>query len=170
MMNNKFSKNLRTLRIDNDLKQSIIAKLLNISQGAYAKYESGQREPSFDTLLKISELFNVSIDDLLNSSLTTKINNVLNSSIDYEVPSDIANSLDLIKQLKEKREYYVKERKRLEVLLNTHIPNRIAEIDDLLGILNKSTQKSTYDNNFNEEYSSEILPDISKLMNKEEDE
>ncbi len=170
MMKNNFSKNLKSLRIDNDIKQSTIAKLLNISQGAYAKYESGQREPSFDTLLKISELFNVSIDDLLSSSLTTKIDNVLNLSIDYEAPSDISTSIDLIKQLKEKKEYYLKERKRLEVILNTHIPNRISEIDKLLGILNKSTIKLTYDNNFYEEYSSEILPDISKIMNKEEDE
>ena len=40
MLKNNFSNNLRSLRINNNIKQSTIAQILNISQGAYAKYES----------------------------------------------------------------------------------------------------------------------------------
>lgn len=137
-MNNNFSKNLKNLRIDNDIKQSDIAKLLNISQGAYAKYENGQREPNFDTLLKISKLFNVSIDDLLNNSLCTEINNILNTSINYKKSLDILTPLNLVEKLKRKKEYYLKEKNRLENLLNKHIPARISEIDNVLEILEKS--------------------------------
>lgn len=171
MMKNNFSKNLKNLRIDNDIKQSALAKILNISQGAYAKYESGQREPSFDTLVKISNLFKVSIDDLLNNSLTTKIDNTLKLSIDYEEPSDISTSINLIEKLNKKKEYYLKEKKRLEILLNKHIPNRISEIDELLDILNKNPPKFIYNNNskeeFFEEYSNEISANIIEFNTKE---
>lgn len=168
MMKNNFSKNLRSLRIDNDIKQSTIAKLLNISQGAYAKYESGQREPSFDTLVKISNLFKVSIDDLLNNSLTRKINNILNLSINYEAPCNISTSINLVEELIQKKEYYLKEKKRLEVLLNKHIPNRISEIDELLDILHKNTPKIFFANNLEEEYSSEISTNIAEINKKDE--
>ena len=137
-MKNNFSKNLKNLRIDNDIKQSEIAKLLNISQGAYAKYENGQREPNFDTLLKISKFFNVSIDDLLNDSINSKINNILNISINYKKSSDILTPLNLIEKLKRKKEFYLKEKNKLENLLNKHIPARISEIDNVLEILEKS--------------------------------
>lgn len=169
MMKNNFSKNLKNLRIDNDIKQSSIAKILNISQGAYAKYESGQREPSFDTLVKISNLFKVSIDDLLNNSLTTKIDNTLKLSIDYEEPSDISTSIDIITKLNKKKEYYLKEKKRLEILLNKHIPNRISEIDELLDILTKNPPKfvKNLKEEFSEEYSNEISANIVEFKTKE---
>ena len=34
-------KNLRAIREDNDLRQSDIAKILNVSQNTYSQYETG---------------------------------------------------------------------------------------------------------------------------------
>ncbi len=50
-------------------------------------------------------------------------------------------------KLIKKKEYYLKEKARLETVLNKHIPNRLAEIDEILDILNKNNfQVNTVDN------------------------
>lgn len=157
MIKNNFSTNLKNLRIKNDIKQSTLAKQLNISQGAYAKYENGQREPSFDILIKISKIFKVSTDELLNNSLTPKIINTLTASISYESNPDISKEINLIDSLNKKKAYYLKEQKRLQLLLNKHIPNRLKEIDELLDILNNNPPSFL---NNNENLSTEISPTI----------
>lgn len=53
---------LKSLRKDKKLTQTDMAKLLNITQNAIFRYESGQNEPSLSTILFYSEYFNVSID------------------------------------------------------------------------------------------------------------
>ena len=53
---------LKSLRKEKGLTQSDMAKLLNITQNAIFRYESGQNEPSLSTILFYSEYFNVSID------------------------------------------------------------------------------------------------------------
>ncbi|MEG2822722.1 MAG: helix-turn-helix domain-containing protein, partial [Lachnospiraceae bacterium] len=63
--------NLRELRTLKGLKQSSITTVLNISQSAYSLYELGKREPTFDTLIKIAEFFDVSTDYLLGLSTST---------------------------------------------------------------------------------------------------
>lgn len=55
---------LRELRTQYGLTQSQVATQLGISQQAYANYEIGKREPDKHALIKLSELFNVSIDYL----------------------------------------------------------------------------------------------------------
>jgi transcriptional regulator with XRE-family HTH domain len=56
--------NLKTLRIQKKLKQQDVAEYLNITQVAYGRYEAGLREPDIDTLIRLAELFNVSLDIL----------------------------------------------------------------------------------------------------------
>ena len=160
MIKNNFSENLKKLRIKHNLRQSDIAKMLNISQGAYAKYESSQREPSFDILLKISSIFNVSIDSLLNNSLTIKVDNLYKSKINYEINNDILEPINLIEKLKKKKAYYLKEQQKLENLLYTHIPNRLSEIDSLINYL---SSYNNLDKNINEEYADELAPDVINL-------
>jgi transcriptional regulator with XRE-family HTH domain len=58
-------KNLRTIREKWKLSQNEVAKLLNVSQSTYSKYERGSVEPDFSTLIKLSKHFNVSTDYLL---------------------------------------------------------------------------------------------------------
>lgn len=62
---NKLSENLQFLRNKKGMSQFLIASELNMSQQKYSYYETGQREPDIDTLLKLSEYFNVSLDELL---------------------------------------------------------------------------------------------------------
>lgn len=55
---------LRELRTQYGFTQAQVATHLGISQQAYANYEIGKREPDKHALIKLSELFNVSIDYL----------------------------------------------------------------------------------------------------------
>lgn len=45
--------------------QRDMAKLLNITQPSYIRYENGTSEPSQENLIKIADLFDVSLDCLL---------------------------------------------------------------------------------------------------------
>lgn len=61
----EFHEKLKTLRIRNRFTQSKIANILGISERAYQHYEAGSREPNIETLICLSLLLNVSLDDLL---------------------------------------------------------------------------------------------------------
>lgn len=43
-----------------------LAKYLEIQSKAYARYESGEREPSLDKLYKLAYLYNCKVDDFIN--------------------------------------------------------------------------------------------------------
>lgn len=56
---------LRDLRREKELTQTQVAKSANISLPQYCRYESAQRIPRFDNLLKIAQVHEVSVDYLL---------------------------------------------------------------------------------------------------------
>ena len=62
------STNLRILREVRNLTQQQVADLINLSRSSYTYYENDGREPSLDTLLSLSKLYNTSIDSMLTSS------------------------------------------------------------------------------------------------------
>ncbi len=61
----KFQERLIEQRKLNNLTQCQVAKHLNIAQPSYIRYENGSSEPSIDTLIKLANLFDVSIDYLV---------------------------------------------------------------------------------------------------------
>lgn len=61
-----FGKRLRAARIARKYTQQHMADILTISLNSYQKYEQGERNPSFDILVKIADTLNVSIDWLLS--------------------------------------------------------------------------------------------------------
>lgn len=48
------------------LTQEQLAKKLNISRAAINHYENNEREPSFETLRKMTSIFNCTLDELIN--------------------------------------------------------------------------------------------------------
>lgn len=59
---------IRDLREDHDLTQKEVAKKLSCSQQVYSNYELGQRDIPTDILIKLSRLYNVSTDYILEIS------------------------------------------------------------------------------------------------------
>lgn len=67
-----FSEMLRGLRKDNGITQAQLAKEIGVSKSSINMYERGEREPSYKTLEKISQYFNISIDLLLGNDAGIK--------------------------------------------------------------------------------------------------
>lgn len=57
--------NIRNLRIDNNLTQKQVAQHLGISQNTYSQYEIGVLNYPVDALIKLADLYGVSVDYLL---------------------------------------------------------------------------------------------------------
>ena len=64
-MHKNFSKTLKTLRKEKHLTQEQLASYLNISRSTIAGYETKLRQPDFETLQRLSDYFEVSIDFLI---------------------------------------------------------------------------------------------------------
>ena len=58
-------KNIRALREENEMTQKSVADYLHCSQQVYSNYELGQRDIPTNILIKLSELYNVSVDYIL---------------------------------------------------------------------------------------------------------
>ena len=53
------------MRIDADLSQTEIAKVLGMSQTGYSKYETGENDIPVLILIKLAEFYGTSVDYLL---------------------------------------------------------------------------------------------------------
>jgi transcriptional regulator with XRE-family HTH domain len=94
---------IKELRENNGLTQEEVSKKLNIARATYANYETGKREPNFETLQKIAALFVVSTDYLLGNIPLLKDNERLPFHLNTDgLHSDdvivIQNLIDKIKQ------------------------------------------------------------------------
>lgn len=67
----KFSKKLKQLRIQNNLKQSDIAELCNVTRSAVSNWENGRRFPEIESVTVLSKVFNVSVEELLGTDQAT---------------------------------------------------------------------------------------------------
>ncbi len=61
-------KNLRLLREEKGLSQQALAEMLNISQQAVFKYEKSSNEPDISTLIKLANIFEVTVDYLIGNT------------------------------------------------------------------------------------------------------
>lgn len=58
-------KNLKKIRTQNKKQQQEVADYLGINRVSYARYESGERQPDFQTVANLADYFKVSVDYLL---------------------------------------------------------------------------------------------------------
>lgn len=70
MNNNTFGKRLRQLRKKQNMNQSELAKILDVSPSTIGMYERGLRYADIDKLIEISNYFNVPVDYLIKDSST----------------------------------------------------------------------------------------------------
>lgn len=91
----KLAERLVKLRKAKGLTQNDVAGHLGISRGAYANYELGTREPDTDTLIKLAELYGVTVDYLLGrSNVPVYTNQDTHMTMDEEW-------MELIRQIRE---------------------------------------------------------------------
>jgi transcriptional regulator with XRE-family HTH domain len=58
-------KKIRKLRIERGYTLKQLGEMLNLGESTISMYETGKRNPDYDTLTKIAEIFNVTTDYLL---------------------------------------------------------------------------------------------------------
>lgn len=68
----KFGEILKTLREENGLSQSDVARLSGVPQNSISRYEAGA-DPTWDSLCKIADALNVSLEVFRGKVLVTKI-------------------------------------------------------------------------------------------------
>lgn len=64
---------IEDLRIDNDYTQQQVAEYLGCQREVYRRYEKGTRQIPIDYLILLSQLYNVSIDYIVNLTSQKKI-------------------------------------------------------------------------------------------------
>ena len=60
-----FCERIKELRLEHNFSQMQLAKALNMSQSAVAKWELGKTEPTASAIILLSKLFNESADYIL---------------------------------------------------------------------------------------------------------
>lgn len=73
-MENVFPGRLRKLRKRQRRKQYAVAELCGIDRKTYGRYERGEKEPSVESLEKIADYFEVSMDYLRGRTDNPTIN------------------------------------------------------------------------------------------------
>lgn len=61
---------LKKLRTEHGYNQTKLAEKLNVSRSTIAMWETGKAEPNSDMLIRLSKIFNVSVDLLLGCSIS----------------------------------------------------------------------------------------------------
>lgn len=84
------SDKLKTLRVTTTkLTQSEFAKKIDVARTTYAMYEQGHREPDYETLQRIADYYDVTIDYLLGRSENPRM------TVDDEEFQAFANDPDM---------------------------------------------------------------------------
>ena len=91
-----FGNTLKTLRLRETMTQAQLAQKLGVTKSVISAYETGLRLPSYDVLIHISKIYNVSTDYLLG---VEQKQNVDLSGLTQE---EVEALLNLIKAMKQR--------------------------------------------------------------------
>ena len=67
----QLANNLHRLRTENNYTQEQIGEKLNISRQAYSNYETGKRIPDIDMLIRIADIYEVTLEQLITQTCTS---------------------------------------------------------------------------------------------------
>lgn len=89
-----FGNVLKTLRLKENMTQAQLAQKLGLTKSVISAYETGLRLPSYDILIHIAKIFNVSTDYLLG------LENKREIDLSVLTENEITALLELIKAMK----------------------------------------------------------------------
>lgn len=94
---------LKELRIKKGLKQSDIADLLQITQQAYQRYESGTSEPNADGFTTLANFYGVTVDYLLDREMDADTFTKQIEELPSEYKEIAVTFLHMLRDIDEKR-------------------------------------------------------------------
>ena len=95
----QLANNLRRLRTENNYTQEQISEKLNISRQAYSNYETGKRIPDIDMLIRIADIYEVTLEQLLTQTCTST--GILNETSGPYYTGKVFENADIIYLTKE---------------------------------------------------------------------
>jgi|YelNatPaOPRAMG01_1025707.scaffolds.fasta_scaffold81076_3 transcriptional regulator with XRE-family HTH domain len=96
-----FGERLRSIRKKRGLSLNDLAKILNVAPITVSRWERDQREPDLETLQKLSEILDVSIDYLLgkrNVKIATSLSDGDLSDLPEEAIKSIEDFIDFVRK------------------------------------------------------------------------
>lgn len=95
-MKNFFPDNLKFLRNLKGMTQGELAKKMDKDYSTIGKWELGQRNPIMADIIKIADIFNVSVQDLVEKDLRIKDDSLPSNELDilYSKSKDILNDAE----------------------------------------------------------------------------
>ena len=87
----KFGAYISRLRKQADMTQSVLGDKLNVTRQAVSRYENGESFPDISILILLAEIFEVSLDDLINAGNPTKTEAILlqSDAKQTEIPAEL---------------------------------------------------------------------------------
>ena len=71
-MNTVIGENIKTTRKKSGLTQIQLAEKINVSQKQISSWEKGDYKPNIETLIKLSDVFNCTLDELVKGQEVKK--------------------------------------------------------------------------------------------------
>ena len=91
--------NIRTVRLAHKMTQKELAQVLNVKQTAVSYWETDKREPDFDTVKRICDIFSITYNELLDGNWDKYMESV---------QQDFQN-VDQGKSLRQQKEHYINQ-------------------------------------------------------------
>ncbi len=113
-MKNYFPDNLKFLRTQKGMTQDELAQKMDKDYSTIGKWELGQRNPIMSDIIKLSDIFNVSVQNLVEKDLRIKNENFDELELLFDKHKDVLTESD-------------------KTLIRTIIEQRKKEIDKELG-------------------------------------
>ena len=120
-----FGEKLKMLREERNIKQNEVAAIFMINRSTYGKWENDASKPDIDTLTKLANYFNVSVDYLLgNTNFRTKDELFAHWEKTYNPDYSLAKEVQALEQaeqeltpeeidkIKSYKEYLIHQRKK----------------------------------------------------------
>ena len=105
-------KNLKKLREEKGISQRQLADVISVSQQSINKYENHNIEPDIDTLIKMADYFDTSVDYLIGHSKLRRKIEIVNS---YDLNMEESKLMDGYRKLSRK------QRKSIELIIENYV-------------------------------------------------
>ncbi len=123
----KLAKVIRSIR--GSMTQKDLARLINVSQGTVAKYESGKSTPKMPVMVRLAQRAGLSVEKLL-----AKVESENQVSVDDSAPGDemTGEEIELVKMLRKMAITHPRQHKALLELASAMADNTCHQPDGLV--------------------------------------
>ncbi len=96
-MNNR----IRQLRKQHKMTMKELGAVVGLAESTISQYETGKRQPDNETLLKLGEYFNTSVDYLLGSTRTNENAPTLTQKDERDIEKRLQNTIEELESLQD---------------------------------------------------------------------